>query len=374
MSHARGVAPWSRRAFLAAVPIPLLAAEFDRRRVFPPEWGRYADPATEFEVARLTDPQYSSLLPASYNRVIGRRNGFLLHTSDRAGGQQVFRLDLKTGESRQLTGASALDPASVTLAGGDRTFCYFDGRVLRQVQLSNLRERDVCEVSKDWERTPGFSVSSDGQRGFFGESRRGKSRLRMVLLVSGRVTTVAEQDFVLTHPLPRPRRAQVVFRQGSEAFWIVPLTGGKPRQMRTEPGELGPAIWAPSGQSLLYLHLPGPGKLNAIRESIPEENRDRLVAPTSQYAHFGQNGDASVFAGASRNAASPHVLILVRSVRREMTVCEHKSSDPASVAPIFSPDSQFIFFQSDVHGKPAIYRMNVDRLVEQTAEEDGPEP
>jgi oligogalacturonide lyase len=47
-------------------------------------------------------------------------------------------------------------------------------------------------------------------------------------------------------------------------------------------------------------------------------------------------------------------------------LCEHKASNPARVAPIFSPDSQRIFFQSDRHGKPAIYAMNVERLVSET--------
>jgi oligogalacturonide lyase len=38
------------------------------------------------------------------------------------------------------------------------------------------------------------------------------------------------------------------------------------------------------------------------------------------------------------------------------------------VAPIFSPSSQRVFFQSDRHGKPAIYSMSVEKLVEQTGE------
>jgi oligogalacturonide lyase len=60
------------------------------------------------------------------------------------------------------------------------------------------------------------------------------------------------------------------------------------------------------------------------------------------------------------------VLLLLRATSRELTLCEHRASDPASVAPVFSPDSQRIYFQSDRHGKPAIYRMRVDTLVEKT--------
>ncbi|MBL8293238.1 MAG: PD40 domain-containing protein, partial [Bryobacterales bacterium] len=93
------------------------------------------------------------------------------------------------------------------------------------------------------------------------------------------------------------------------------------------------------------------------------------VAATSQYAQFSPNGDASVFVGVSGSKAQPHVLLLLRSVRRELTLCEHKSSTAAEAAPVFSPDSQRIFFQSDRHGKPAIYFMAIERLVEKTEDQ-----
>jgi oligogalacturonide lyase len=40
------------------------------------------------------------------------------------------------------------------------------------------------------------------------------------------------------------------------------------------------------------------------------------------------------------------------------------------VAPIFSPNSQRIYFQSDRDGKMAIYAMTVDRLVAETETEE----
>jgi len=58
----------------------------------------------------------------------------------------------------------------------------------------------------------------------------------------------------------------------------------------------------------------------------------------------------------------------VRAVHREFTLCEHRASDPSRVSPIFSPSSQNVFFLSDQHGKPAIYRIAVDKLVEITEE------
>jgi oligogalacturonide lyase len=79
---------------------------------------------------------------------------------------------------------------------------------------------------------------------------------------------------------------------------------------------------------------------------------------------FARNGDASVFAGVSGSKASPYVLLLLRTTRREMTLSEHKTSAPAEVSIFFTPDSQRVFYHSDRQGKPAIYAVPAERLVE----------
>jgi oligogalacturonide lyase len=128
-------------------------------------------------------------------------------------------------------------------------------------------------------------------------------------------------------------------------------------------------VWSPDGRAVLYLNVPADSrKLRNIREFTPDSNEDKAVSDTTQYACFERNTDGSVFVGASGSKASPYVLLLVRAVHREFTLCEHRASDPAKVSPIFSPNSQSVFFSSDQHGKPAIYRIGVDKLVEATEE------
>jgi oligogalacturonide lyase len=117
----------------------------------------------------------------------------------------------------------------------------------------------------------------------------------------------------------------------------------------------------------LYLQYPEDRrKLYSLREWNPDTNTDEQVADTSQFMDFDTNRDASVFVGASGNRVSPHILLLLRATRREFTLCEHRASDPAQVAPIFSPDSQRVYFQSDRHGRWAIYSIPVEKFVERT--------
>jgi len=357
---------WTRRAILSSLTVFSLPGADERGRVFPSERSRFQDPTTEFEVLRLTSPAHSSLLPTYYSPVFSRNGDFLIYSSDRTGSWQVWRMSWKNGESRLLTGARELDPASPVLLGDARAFCCFDGPILEATLISGSRSREAYRVPEGWKRGGGLSVSGDGLHALLVEARDASSRLRLVPLLKGEPSTVVEAQASLSDPLPRPKRAGILYRQ-EDSLWLVNYDGQQNRRLRTAPGRIGPAVWSADGVNVLYLHYPEePKALNAIREHTPDTNDDRLVAPTSQFVHFGRNADSSVFVGASGSKASPYVLILLRVTRRELTLCEHRASDPMRVSPIFSPDSQKVLFQSDRDGKPAIYAMAVDRLVEKT--------
>jgi len=359
---------FGRRLFLASSLAPLLTAE-QKGAVIPSSWHRYADPSTEFEVLRLTDPAHACTLPAYYNRALARRGGFMIYAGDQAGSLQAYRMELHNGESRCLTEAAKLDASSIAMLVDEHSLCYWDDRSLNQCTLGNLRSRQVYEVPAGWDRCPGGSVADDGTA-LCGESRGGGSRLQVVALQKGSVRTVVESPFILSHPQARPKRAQILYRQGDEALWLVNTDGAQNRKLPLASGMIGPARWSPDGRTVLYLNIPeDPSQLHAIRECSPDLNTDKLVARTSQYAHFGCNSNTSVFVGASQNKAAPYILILLRLTRRELPLCEHRASDAAMAAPIFSADSQQIFFQSDRDGKPAIYRIHVNKLVEETEPE-----
>jgi oligogalacturonide lyase len=359
----------SRRSFLLAAAGARLLAQ-PGRGATGGAVRRYADPLTELDVYLLTDPAFTSLMPAHYNRAITKNSASLLLASDRGGSLQAWRMDLKNAQSRQLTEVEELDSGSLTLTPDNRSFCYFAGRSLYSSNFNNPRPRKLYEIPSGWERRPGMSVGPDGTHATFAEGKGETSRLRMVTVTQGTARTVLEGPFAINHPMPRPMRSQTLYRRGDDSMWLVNNDGAQHRQLKLQAGRVGPANWAVDGRTLLYLDFPeDPKQLNTIREHTPDANTDQLIAKTSQFAHFGFNQDTSVFVGASRNIGSPALLLLLRVTRREMTLCEHKASNPEIVAPRFSPDSQRVYFQSDRHGKPAIYDMHVEKLVEKTETE-----
>ena len=285
---------------------------------------------------RLTDPTHTARMAVPWLKSIARKEGFLLYSSDRSGSMQAWRMELKSGESRLLTDAEELDPATLGLNPDERSFYYWDRNTLKRCYFSGQRAVDVYHLPDAMKRTGGFAVSDDGMYAAFGAESGSDTRLQLFDLMRRTVATLSQQKTAISEPQFRPRRAQLLYARGG-ALRLVDFTGQNDRPLRTATGgELGPARWSPTGRSLFYLHFPGEHQLNTIRELTPDENTDKPVSKTSQFVQFGINADASVFVGASTaTGSSPYVLLLLKVTQRELTLCEHHSSEPASVSPVF---------------------------------------
>jgi oligogalacturonide lyase len=360
--RARGI---SRRVFGALAA----GAAFARKsEVLPPETIRFADPATEFPVFRLTKPEYSSYLPSPPRRVFSKRGDFLVLVSDRLGTPQVYRVEHKSGEWRQLTDVDNLDRETVSLLPDDKSLCYMDGDSIRLARVggSSAKDHEVYRVEEGWKRAGGVVVTDDGMYGLLVEAKTSTSRLRLVSMAKGGATTLAEDSSGVDNVMPRPHRAAVGYRKrGDSGLWLVDYEGKQNYRLQMTDGKLGEAVWSPDGRSIFYLQIPTEaGKLITLREFNPDAHTDTAIAPTTQFAVFSRNSDASVFVGASGSKASPHVLLLLRVTRREFTLAEHKASDPRMVAPIFSPTNERVYFTTDREGKPCVCWMSVEKLVE----------
>ena len=354
----------SRRALLVLMGArPILAAS-GKGREAAGDRQRFLDPTTEFEVVRLTSPEFVSILPSNTGRTVSRRAEFLVCGSDRGQGMQAYRIETKSGKTRQLTELAALEPETMTLAGGDRWLYAIDGVRLLQINVGTLRERVIAEMTESGRK---LSVSEDGLNAVFAERDGAKTLLRFTPTGKPGLQTVAEFEGDLTEVGVRPKRAGLFYvRDGG--LWLASFDGKENRQLKTPSGQVLEAQWSPDGRALLYLMQPvdGAGRLNEIHEYAPDTNTDLMLAKTSQFVRFAPNGDATVFLGASGSKAQPTLLLLLRAARRELTLCEHKCSDPRLANPTFAPNSQRIFFQTDRHGKMVIYSMVVDRLVDPT--------
>jgi oligogalacturonide lyase len=326
------------------------------------EFVRFADPATENPVVRLTDTRSESVLPAADRRFISTRERFLLFSSNRNGAFSPFQVDLRTGLIRQLAETADLQTRSLALDGRERILRFIDGGRLRELNLSNKKIDTVTDGATCFSPAPAgtglFAVRA-------GKLEQWVERKSTVLAED--VATGDSGTSCLARP--GPDGAGCLFmRESAEGreFWHA----GAQKPVLLAKGQISNPFWAADGQSIVFLReVP---KENAVVSEIHEvpvgvdgaPGGERFVSPTSQFACFAPNGDGSVFVGASRGRAQPDIVLLLRASRREMMLCEHRAKQPAMVSPVFSPDSRRVYFESDRLGKTAIYSVNVELLVE----------
>jgi hypothetical protein len=147
-----------RSLVLSALAAAGLRAEGRKGEIFASEAFRYPDPLTEIEVYRLTFPDYSSTLTAYYNRGISNNSNWMLCASNRGGSLQGFRLDLKSGEMKQMTQAEGRSP---TWRAARQPVVHYCGTVVHAISRSNLKERQLYEVPEGRSRRR-ISVGPDG--------------------------------------------------------------------------------------------------------------------------------------------------------------------------------------------------------------------
>ena len=251
------------------------------------------------------------------------------------------------------------------LFGNDKNFAYIDGPTVFQGSAGGGRPRKLYSAAAGWELGEGLDIDASGRSGVLVETRQNLSRLLLLDVKRRRAAPVTEQEGLLAKPMLRPGHQDILYRRNRGELWMVNGDGNGRRLLNTAPDRLGPVHWTPGAGSFQYLSRPEPKGAESIREFSIDENEDRLVVETPRFLSFGPNGDSTAFIGARCAPISPHIVLLLR-IGRELTLCEHGSSDEFPVAVVFSPDSRRIIFSSDRDGKPAIYTMPVDDLVEAT--------
>ena len=355
-----GIVP-SYLAYSAAPPAPKKAQPLPKAGPFL----RFADPTTETPVVGLTDPATASFLPAATNRYVSLRGRFLVFSSQQEGQPSAIQLDLRNGSSKTIVAAAGLAPRSLFLGHQEKSLYFLDGATLKQVGLSGKGMRTVAEDVSS------YSLSATGVAVVI---RRGRlEQLGSALGSTGGLVAEGATSFCLLRPGGKGCAFGRAGSDGQQEFWYAPLPsllGGK--EVLLAKGRVSNPMWSPDGRGLFFLRdtEANGAVISDIRLSVPETGVEQQVAKTSQFAAFAVNGNGTVFVGASRSHAQPTIVLLLGTTQRELTLCEHRAKEAASVSPVFSPDSRRIYFQSDHQGRSALFSVNVENWVEPTTPTD----
>jgi oligogalacturonide lyase len=305
----------------------------------------------------------------------------------------------------QLTEGPAVHTYSATLDRKDKRVFFLQGNELKRVSAKGGSPRRLYVAESGWRMTGHLAVSDsmryaavvqmreeDWVDGFEEQfAKRPRCRIQLVDLRTGHGRLLVGQNQWLAHPQFRPGTNDVLYcHEGPwdkvDRLWLMRAGAPGPRNIRPRQGEekLGHEYWSDSGEEVCYVHYPdATGRGATVRCVNVNSGEERTVSRCSHFGWLSANGDNSTVVGASRSLAGPNIYVLFTRLRREITICEHASSgkpypiagtnqtDPWASAPepVFSPDSQWIYFVSDREGLPAVYRVAVPDLVKVTERE-----
>lgn len=351
--------PCSRRQFLASsLLLPAVASA--QRNSYDSESKEFLDPVTEVVIQRMTSEANNSFLLPPAHRSISRRSDQVLIANDREGVLRLYFLDLKSGTQRLVSPEPLLNPSAACLLPDDRSALFLTHS--RQLRSTSARFKSV-DLPSGSELLEGPIALFDGTAAVL--LTKSASSHHIMLWNAAGLTPLLTHEGVLASLRVAPRQKTLLFRRDAQLCSLA-LPATKPALLPLDAASMAGLQWDWQGSAFLFAHTEPPNRVS-IEEYDFATRKPRWSARTSQYSEFMPNRDSSVFVGASKSKASPLVLIMLRVTKRELAIAEHRSSGP--VYPMFTPNSQYVLYQTDRLGKSCVFGVKVNKLVEETAEE-----
>lgn len=357
----------------------------------------FRDAYTGVRVTRLTSPGVLAHHPYFYYNMFTGDSRTLIHAAEVVGeGRQLFRMDVETGVSQQLTEGGGIHDFSCSLSSDDRRLFYCRDRQAVELDLASGKERTIYETPPGWvsNANPGFSaddrllvlvemkaddvVPSRGDWSTFGRQWEAKPHCRIVMvdIASGEARVVLEEpNCWLGHPQFRPGDNDTVSfcHEGpwhciDARMWLVRSDGSGHRCARPHAGlELVThEYWLADGSKLAFVHRTGDEGQATIRFLDPEGLEEEVLMPCSRYCHFISNRSNTLIVGDGQ-PKDEHFLYLVNvSERTEEKLCSHGTTwktygntQDAHPHPSFTPNDRQVVFTSDMGGLPSIYLVDL---------------
>ena len=402
-----------RRLFVIALALPLVcvctaahagqtgestSAAAEKQDV-PNEW---TDPATGYRIVRLTRRPGPNMSFYFHNNPfiagLGNEGDLMLFYGNTDEGAQLFRLNLKTLEERQLThqtGRIRGEIVSITL----REAFYQNRNKIYAVNVDTGKEREVAALPAD--SYGGVStINSDGTllAGTFSQGRREildkyprkrdyfnqifdanlPSKLFTLDLATRKVTIVHEEVAWLNHLQFSPTDPNLLMycHEGPwhklQRIWLIDVATQKTRRIheRTIDREIaGHEFWSSDGRTIWFdLQIPRGETFYLAGYNLAGERETRYRLERNEWSvHYNISPDQKLFCGDGGDMSSvahsdngKWMYLFepdgdkLRSTRLADLGRHDYELEPNAH---FTPDGRWIVFRSNMHGPPQIYAL-----------------
>ncbi len=358
--------------------------------VYPSEKREFEDAETGAQVVQLTHWRghsnhlyftTTSFLPG------GRR---LVFDGDRDNRENLFAVDLDTGEIVQLTDVSRpLGGLRACTSPVRQEIYFFEGRDLKVVDADSLEERTIYRVPDD--RVPSIlTPSCDGRLLAFAErtdlgweigpqyqgfekmlAESPPTTIRVVEIATGENWPAIEDPAWCSHVNFSPGRPEWIcychegpWQLVKQRMWMVTESGGEhyPLRPQDENDSVGHEYWLRDGDHVAFHNWHE--KKGHLMGWIKYDNTGLVELPfAAGSGHFQSNSDNSLQVGdGSRD--EPYILLwrIAGEVGEARKLVRHQSSfhiQRAHPHPIFSPDDDWVAYTSDATGYCNVYLARV---------------
>ena len=234
-------------------------------QTYPDQRRKYTDSKSGNTVWQLTNlPGHSSHVPYYSTAHATPDNRWLIYGSDRAGNKgqfNFFKMDLRTGESIQLTESGIVQHDACDLTRDGKELYYFEeGNALRSVNLETLKEREVCKLDPTIQPPPhAISISPDSrfllsprqlerkrELGYEYPPYTVDSSMIMVELGNGKISSLFRTTMPLGHAVFSPIDANLILYDHHGPWHLV----HRPHLMQRDGTNMRPLFPSVIGESL----------------------------------------------------------------------------------------------------------------------------
>lgn len=386
---------------LLAMPAIILGRTCDNPSTGPCHLGkrRIIDRKTGRGIWQMTDGRCHSWRPYQYSQAFTQDEKYFVFSSDRTGINQLYRMDIESGESTQLTWFSDYVDRPLMSPTGNDVFYRATGRTrIWATDVPTGLARQIADLGSITDQIRGVNVSGDGSKlaVIYDRKDNGIPALAIVDVnsgayehvwdfvyhsIRGEINNVGHIQFCPTNNkllscilLPDHQGGYPAGREslpGPDEFraraWTIDLVAGELKPIVVTPAghRATHEYWSPDGTGIYFHQKTVPGFVPTSIEFVKvgeTKSRTIISSDTIRMGHSAASNDnKKIVSDCQLNGPNELILIDIATGNYEI-LCWPNTSGTAQmnhVHPNFSPSGRYILYTTDTSGYSQCYLIDL---------------
>lgn len=340
---------------------------------------KFRDEKTGREVWRLTSwDDVNCVSTYFYCKAFSRDERYIIFASDKTGKFELYRLEIETGETIQLTDNLARLYYNVHPDG--REVYYHGDKGIHAVDIETGEERVVADISeRGWEYTYGGpSISGDGRKVVCLYKHDGGAGIAMADCEGSSFEDIYRCNKILSHVQINPGDNSiisfVILPDKQNIPYLPPEKRARAWKLDLDTGEATPFLvmppgfratheyWSPKGDRLYFHKKKVPGWTPTSIASISvngDDFREHYVSKTRKLGHSCINPQGKIIVTDVQQPYFNELISINLETGKSQILCWPNSSvkrgQLGHVHPSFSFSGEKVLYTSDVTGKSQVY-------------------